>query len=149
MGEEIAKTKVLFLCSANSARSQMAEAFLKRLGGECFEVHSAGLVPGPAIHPLAVQVMNEVGLDLKDASPKQLKQFFGKLHPDFVIFVCERAEENCPFLWPMARLALSWPFENPAAIEGPLDDQLAKFRQVRDQIERKIQDWLAKEGWVQ
>lgn len=138
--------KVLFLCSANTARSQIAEAFLKRMGGERFEVHSAGLVPGPAIHPLAVQVMNEVGFDLKGAYPKPLKEYFGKLHADFVIFVCAKAEENCPFLWPMARLALSWPFENPAAIDGPLDVQIAKFRQVRDQIKEKIEDWLANQG---
>ena len=106
------KTTVLFLCTQNVARSQMAEAFLKRLGGDRFEVYSAGLTPGDAVHPTAVQVMEEIGYDMSDQYPKPLRQYFASLDTDYVIFVCEREEEDCPFLWPFEVASLSWPFES-------------------------------------
>lgn len=136
------KLTVLFLCTGNTARSQMAEAFLKRLGKDRFEVFSAGLAPREEIHPLAIEVMNEVGYDLKGQKPKALREFFGKLKADFVIFVCDRAEKDCPYLWPTALSALSWPVEDPSAFPGSRAAQLAKFREVRDQIESRIRAWL-------
>jgi arsenate reductase len=137
------RTVVLFLCTANIARSQMAEAFLKRIGGDRFEVHSAGLEPGDRIHPLTCQVMNEIGYDLSGQQPKSLKRFFGMLLVDFVIFVCHRAEANCPYLWPTALGALTWPFEDPSVFQGNLEERLEKFREVRDRIEQQIRSWIA------
>ena len=136
-------TKVLFLCTGNIARSQMAEAFLRKYGGERFEVHSAGLEPGEEIHPLARHAMDEVGLDLAGQRPKSLRPYLGREPFDVVIFVCEKAEKSCPVLWPSSLTGLSWPFEDPAAFPGDEEQQLEKFRAVRNQIEQKILEWLA------
>ena len=134
------KTKVVFLCTGNSARSQMAEAFLRKYAGEYFEVYSAGFDPQP-INPLTVTVMNEVGLDLSSHASKDLKQFLGKIHFGIVITVCSNAEEKCPTL-PGISTRMHWPFEDPAKFQGTQEEKLAKFREVRDQINAKIIDWL-------
>jgi len=134
---------VLFLCTANSARSQMAEAFLREYGGHSFEVYSAGLEP-TEIHPWAVRVMKEVGIDMAGHHAKGLSQFLGgRLTVNYAVFVCEKADRACPFLWPGALARLSWPFEDPVAGEGTEDEKLARFRSVRDQIEQRIKSWLA------
>ena len=135
------KPVVLFLCTANSARSQMAEAFLKKLGGDRFDALSAGLEP-TNINPLTTKVMTEVGIDMTSHYPKSVSQFLGKVAVRYVISVCEHAERNCPTIWPGALTRLSWPLDDPAACEGTEEERLAKFRQIRDQIEDKIKDWL-------
>ncbi len=134
------KTKVLFLCTGNSARSQMAEAFLKKYGGEKFESFSAGLEPS-VINPLTVQVMEELGVDMSQHYAKGLDQFLGKEHFGYLITVCSRAEEKCP-IFPGMGVRLYWPLEDPAAFQGSPDEKLAKFRQVRDQVENAVKEWL-------
>jgi len=126
------KPKVLFLCTGNSARSQMAEAFLRQYGGERFEAFSAGLEPS-VIHPLTVQVMEEAGVDMSAHYSKGLGQYLGKVHFGYLITVCSRAEEKCP-VFPGMGTRLHWPFDDPAAVTGSEAEKLAKFRQVRDEI---------------
>jgi len=138
----MAAKKVLFLCTGNTSRSQMAEAFLRKHGGVRFEVHSAGLAPGEEIHPLTRRVMSEVGLDLSGQHPKSLRPYLGRFPFDVVIFVCEKAEKTCPAMWPTVVTGVSWPFEDPAAFSGDEEQQIAKFRAVRDLIEKKILEWL-------
>jgi arsenate reductase len=132
---------VLFLCTGNSARSQMAEAFLKALAGHRFEVLSAGLEP-TEVHPLTVRVMREAGIDITGQYAKGLGQFLGRVAVNVAVFVCARAEERCPTVWPWALGRLSWPFDDPAACAGTDDARLEMFRRVRDQIRAKIVAWL-------
>ena len=136
------KPVVLFLCTGNSARSQMAEGFLRKHGGDLFEAHSAGLKPA-GINPLTVEVMREVGIDLQGHRSKSLSEYLGKVSVHCAIFVCEHAEQSCPRMWPFSLRNMSWPFDDPAACEGTHDERLGKFREVRDAIEQKIKDWLA------
>ena len=135
------KQRVLFLCTHNAARSQMAEAFLHKHGGERFDVASAGLEP-TAVHPMTIRVMNEVGLDISGQQVKGLDGFLGKTTVQIAIIVCESAQKNCPRIYPFAIQRLYWPFEDPAACNGTDAEQLQKFRDVRDQIEVKILEWL-------
>ena len=135
------QTRVLFLCTGNSARSQMAQAFLRKYGGERFEAHSAGLEPS-TLNPLTVQVMEEAGMDLSEHYAKPLTTYLGKLHFGYLITVCSRAEEKCP-IFPGMGQRLHWPFDDPAAAEGTLEQKLAVFRRVRDEIEQKVQAWVA------
>jgi len=140
MSEGHKKPRVLFLCTGNSARSQMAEAFLRKHAGDRFEVHSAGLEP-KGIHPLTRQVMEEVGLPLDGQRSKSLDEYFMKVQIGYLITVCSNAETRCPTM-PGVGVRLYWPFEDPAAFEGTEEERLAKFRQVRDQIEARILAWL-------
>jgi arsenate reductase len=135
------KQRVLFLCTHNAARSQMAEAFLRKHGGERFEAMSAGLEP-TTVHPLTVRAMNEVGLDISGQQAKGLDAYLGKATVQIAIIVCEQAQKNCPRIYPFAMQRLYWPFEDPAACKGTEPEQLQKFRDVRDQIEAKIVEWL-------
>ncbi len=134
------KTRVLFLCTGNSARSQMAEAFLRQLAGDRFEVYSAGLEP-KGIHPLTRQVLAEVGLDISGQTSKDLGQFLGKVHFGYLITVCANAEQRCP-VFPGLGVRLHWPFDDPATIGGSDAERLAGFRRVRDEIATRIQAWL-------
>ena len=134
------KAKVLFLCTRNSVRSQIAEAFLKKYARDKFEVYSAGLEPGE-INPYTKKVMEEIGFDLSDHRSKGLKEFMGKMHIGYLITVCSNAEEKCPFFPGIAK-RLHWPFDDPATFEGTEEEKLAKFREVREQIKEKIQSWL-------
>jgi arsenate reductase len=136
------KQKVLFLCTQNSARSQMAEAFLREHGGDRFEAYSAGCEVGNEIHPYATQVMQEVGIDLSDQYPKGLRTYMGKMGFNYSIIVCARAERNCPKTFPGVGTRLAWIFEDPRGEAVPEEERLEKFREVRDQIEQKILDWL-------
>lgn len=133
---------VLFLCTGNSARSQMAEAFLKKYAGDRFEVHSAGMV-ARGIHPLTTCVMQEVGIDISGQSSKPLRPLLGTLAVRVAITLCAPAEEDCPTLWPGALLRLSWPFENPAAADGTDEEKLLRFRAVRDSVDERIKRWLS------
>jgi arsenate reductase len=135
-------TRVLFLCTGNSARSQMAEAFLKKYGGDRFEAYSAGLVPGQ-INPYARRVMEEIGISLSGQRSKHLSEYMGKVHFGYLITVCANAEEKCPAVFPGMGQRLHWPFDDPVAFEGSKEETVAKFREVRDQIEQRIKDWLA------
>jgi arsenate reductase len=137
------KTRVLFLCSGNSARSQMAEAWLRQLAGERFDVYSAGLEPS-LVNPLTIQVMGEVGIDLREARSKSLLEFIGKQHFGYLITVCSKAEEKCP-IFPGMGIRLHWPFDDPAAVIGTDEERLSTFRRVRDEIRDKIAKWLETE----
>ncbi len=134
------KTRVLFLCTGNSARSQMAEAYLRKLGGDRFEAYSAGLEPR-AIHPLTTQVLEEAGLDISSQRSKSLNEYLGKQHFGYLITVCSDAEEKCP-IFPGVSMRVHWPIEDPAAFEGSDEAKLAKFREVRDDVEARIKAWL-------
>ena len=136
------RPNILFLCSANSCRSQMAEALLRKHAGDRFCVHSAGLEPGE-IHPLARTAMEEIGLDLSGQYSKGLDVYLGSLAVHRLIIVCDRAARSCPSVWPGVLERYVWPFEDPARAEGSEEEKLAKFREVRDAIDRKIQEWLA------
>lgn len=136
------KPVVLFLCTGNSARSQMAEAFLKKYAGDRLEVYSAGMVP-KGIHPLTARVMTEIGLDISGQQSKGLRQFLGRLPVHYAIIVCRNVEPGCPTLWAGALNRLEWPFDDPAA-DGENDEaRLHRFRAVRDQIEEQVKHWLA------
>jgi arsenate reductase len=137
------KTRVLFLCTGNSCRSQMAEAFLRRTAGDQFEVYSGGLDPKP-IHPLTIRVMEEIGVDMRGQFSKPLKQYIGKVHFGYLITVCSDAEDRCP-VFPGMGIRLHWPFEDPAAFAGTDEEKLAKFREIRAQIEEKVFAWLAEQ----
>jgi arsenate reductase len=139
------KQNTLFLCTGNSARSQMAEAFLRKLGGEFFVVYSAGLEP-KGMHPLTVKVMEEIGYDLSGQYSKSVELYGGKLFVQNLITVCDHAEKNCPTSWPGVPLRLHWSFDDPAAVVGSEEECLAKFRQVRDQIKARICEWLLSLG---
>lgn len=131
---------VIFLCIGNSARSQMAEAFLRKYAHTYFNVYSAGFEVKD-IHPLTKKVMEEIGVSLEGHQSKPLKDFLGKIHFGIVITVCSKAEETCP-TFPGVSTRLYWPFEDPAAFDGSEEEKLAKFREIRDEIDSKIQDWL-------
>jgi arsenate reductase len=133
------KPKVLFLCTGNTVRSQMAEGFLRKYAGDRFEVFSAGLEPG-FINPLTIQVMEEKGVNMAGYYSKGLDQFLGKVHFAYLITVCSRADEKCP-IFPGMGQRLHWPFEDPAAFQGTQEEKLAKFREVRDQIEAKVKEF--------
>lgn len=138
------KPRVLFLCVGNSARSQMAEAFLRKYGGDYFEVHSAGLEP-KGINPYTKQVLEELGIDISGQRSKMVKEYLGKLSFKYLITVCSTAEEKCPTIFPGVNQRLSWPFEDPAAFVGSEEKTLEKFRTVRDQIETQIKTWVAEQ----
>ena len=136
------KDKVLFVCIHNSARSQMAEAFLKQMAGNRFEVESAGLEPG-RLNPLAVEVMKEIGIDISGNRTKSASDFFkeGKLYT-YVITVCdETSAEQCPF-FPGITTRLHWSFADPSGFTGTQEEKLEKTRQVREAIREKIESWL-------
>jgi len=135
------KMRVLFLCTGNSARSQMAEALLRHYAGDRFEVYSAGLEP-KGINPFTVRVMEEIGIPLTGQYSKDVPEYMGKLHFGYLITVCANAEERCPTTFPGVAQRMHWAFDNPAAVEGTDEDKLTKFRAVRDQIDRRIRDWL-------
>ncbi len=143
MSETARKQKVLFLCTQNSARSQMAEGFLKDLAGNRFEAYSAGLEATDEVHPCAVEAMREVGVDISDQYPKGLKEYMGKEYFNYLVIVCARAEEQCPKTFPGVGTTFSWIFEDPRSDENlPYDSTLERFRTVRDQIEFRMRGWL-------
>lgn len=120
----------------------MAEAFFQKYAPEEFEVYSAGLEPRP-IHPLSIQAMREVGIDISGKQSKSVREYLGKKVFAHVIFVCEETEQKCPNLFPMSsRQSLSWPFTDPAAVAGSEREQVEAFQDVRDRIERKVKSWL-------
>ncbi|MDZ4771059.1 MAG: arsenate reductase ArsC [Chloroflexota bacterium] len=133
--------RVLFLCTGNSARSQMAEAFMRKLAGDKYEAFSAGMEP-KGLHPMTVEVMQEVGIDVSGQRSKGIKEIMGRFTFDDAIIVCRKAEDDCPKLSADARRIHRWIFEDPVRIEGTDEEKLTKFREVRDQIEARIKLWL-------
>ncbi len=136
------KKRVLFVCIHNSARSQMAEAFLNRLGDELFEAKSAGFEPGN-MNPFVVEAMNEIGYDLSANETNSVFAFFkdGKRF-NYVITVCdEGAAQKCP-IFPGVTHRIHWSFEDPSSFEGSHEEKLAKTRAVRDAIKAKVQEFV-------
>jgi arsenate reductase len=136
----VTRRRVLFVCTHNSARSQMAEGFLRARAGDRFEVASAG-TEATRVHPLAVRAMDEVGIDLRGHSSKSLDGFLDRAW-DYVITVCDSANERCP-VFPGRATRLHWSFDDPSRATGSDAERLETFRRVRDQIARAIADWLA------
>ena len=133
------KKRVLFLCTGNSCRSQMAEGFLRASGDE-YEAHSAGTKP-TAVNPLAVEVMREVGIDISGCRSKNVTSYLGQ-HFRVVITVCDNAKEHCP-IFPGPCRREHWPFEDPAEATGTREQQLAVFRRVRDRIAARVYAFVA------
>jgi arsenate reductase len=138
------KQRVLFLCTGNSARSQIAEALLRARAGDQFEVFSAGLEP-KGIHPYTKQVMDEVGIDISQQYSKSVREYMGHLHFHYMITVCAHAEANCPTTALGFGEKLHWSFDDPAAVEGTDEEKLSKFRSIRNQIDLQIQVWLSEQ----
>ena len=139
------RINVLFLCTGNSARSQMAEALLRHLAGDRFEAFSAGLEP-KGLHPLTVQVMREISLDVSDQRSKDVREYLGRQPFGYLITVCSHADAHCPAAFPGVGQRLHWDFDDPAAVAGSEQDRLAKFRQVRDAIAARLRAWLTEQG---
>jgi arsenate reductase len=138
------KTRVLFICVHNSARSQMAEAFLNAFAGDKFEAESAGFEPG-ILNPIVVDALKEDGIDISGNKTKKVFDLYreGRMY-DYVITVCdESAAEKCP-IFPGKAMRLSWSFEDPSKFEGSYDEKLAKVRIVGDRIKESILEFLAK-----
>ena len=137
------KKKVLFVCIHNSARSQMAEAFLNEICGAVFEAYSAGLEPGK-LNPIVVEAMREIGVDISGKQTKAVSDMI-KLGKSFayVITVCdETSAERCP-IFPGDTTRLHWSFPDPSAIQGSHEDKLAGTRRIRDTIKAKVEEWCA------
>ena len=135
------KKKVLFVCVHNSARSQMAEAFLKELAGDKFDVESAGLEPGK-LNPVVVEAMKEVGIDISQNKTKSAFDLYkqGRQY-DYVITVCDESQAgNCP-VFPGKGKKLHWGFEDPSGFTGSYEEKLAKTRIIRDAIKKKVEEW--------
>jgi arsenate reductase len=132
-------TRVLFLCTHNSARSQMAEAWLRHLGGDRFNVHSAG-TEATRVRPLAIRAMAEVGVDISGHRSKTLERYLPESW-DVVITVCDDANEACP-LFPGGKRRLHWSFPDPSKATGAEEEQLAVYGRVRDAIRARIADEL-------
>ena len=136
------RTRVLFLCTHNSARSQMAEGLLRHFGGDRFEVFSAGTVK-TAVRPEAVAVMDEIGVDISGQTSKTLEQFLG-LPFDAVITVCDDANDACP-VFPGARDRVHWSIPDPSAVEGSERNRMEAFRAARDDLRGRIETDLLPE----
>lgn len=133
------KERVLILCSANSARSQMAEGLLRQMAGDRFEVFSAGTT-ATQVNPYAILAMAEIGIDIREQHSKNLDRFLTQEF-DFVITVCDRAAETCP-IFPGPAHRIHWSFPDPAAIEGDHITRLAAFCEVRDAIQSRLENWI-------
>ncbi len=137
------KKRVLFICVHNSARSQIAEAFLKQMAGDRFEVESAGLEPG-ALNPIVVDAMREAGIDISRNKTKSVFVFHkqGKQY-DYVITVCDESRSGgCP-VFPGKGQKLHWGFEDPSGFMGSYEEKLAKTRIVRDAIKKRVEEWVS------
>ena len=133
------KQKVLFLCTGNSCRSQMAEGLLRSLGGGRFEAASAGTRP-VGLNPMAVEAMKEIGIDISHQRSKDVNEFDGQQF-DAVITVCDRAKEACP-VFPGTKAILHWGLEDPAEAQGSQEQRTMVFRRVRDEINDRIREFV-------
>jgi arsenate reductase (thioredoxin) len=137
--EAAKRSRILFLCTHNSARSQMAEGLLRAIAGDRFEAHSAG-TEATHVRALAVRAMDEIGVDITGQESKTLERYLQEPF-EYVITVCDDANEACPF-FPGARNRLHWSLEDPSRAEGSDDERLAIFRRVRDEIRERIEQEL-------
>jgi arsenate reductase (thioredoxin) len=137
------KKKVLFVCTGNSVRSQMAEGLLKTLGDGRWEVRSAGIIKS-YVHPLAIRVMEEIGIDISRQASKSMDKFVNEKF-DYVITLCDHAAQFCPTFGGQGK-QLHWPFEDPAGAAGTTEERLAVFRRIRDGIKMKIEEFLKSES---
>jgi thioredoxin type arsenate reductase len=135
-----APIRVLFVCTGNSARSQLAEALLGRLGGAAFEAHSAGTQPN-GVNPHTVRVLAEAGIDWTTARSKSVDEFLGQPF-DYVITVCDRARQACP-VFPGGGTRLHWDLADPAEVVGTDAQKLSAFRRTRAQLERRLRPFVA------
>lgn len=140
------RLNVLFLCTGNTCRSQMAEALLRHRAGNRFQALSAGLEPGSVVHPFALRVLAEKGVSTEGLRPKHLREYLGRIRLAAAIIVCSNAAETCPAVWPGMGERLYWPVDDPAAVEGNEEEKLAAFRHTRDLIDAQITDWLSRPG---
>ncbi|UCB53684.1 MAG: arsenate reductase ArsC [Candidatus Zixiibacteriota bacterium] len=139
------KKRVLFLCTTNSCRSQMAEGILRAAGGNGFEADSAGAKPA-FVHPLAAKVMAEAGIDISSQESKSVSQFQG-LAFDYVITLCgDGARDVCPAFIGKMKHGLHWDFPDPAEAEGSEEEKLEVFRKVRDQIKARLEEFVKESG---
>ncbi len=134
--------KILVICTGNSCRSQMAEGFFRKLGGDSIKVISAGLFP-MGIHPDAIEAMKEVGIDISGQESNQVNALVDRSF-DYVITVCDNAAAHCP-IFPGSSTRLHWPFDNPTS-DCPDEDPAARFRRIRDEIGRQVKRWLREVG---
>ena len=136
----MSKSKVLILCTGNSARSQMAEGLLRHEAAGRFEVESAGVKPS-RVRPEAIRVMREIGIDISGRRSKSLDEFTGREF-DYVITVCDNANQRCP-VFPGQTKRIHWSFEDPAAVQGDETARLTEFRRVRDQIRERLREFIS------
>lgn len=129
------KPRILFLCTGNSARSQMAEGLMRTTNGDHFEVLSAGTEP-KGVNPLAVEAMREIGIDISGHHSKNVKEFLGQ-PVQYVVTVCDSAKQKCP-IFPGTYKFVSWSLEDPAEATGSREERLQAFRRIRDQIAERI-----------
>lgn len=131
--------KIFFLCTGNSARSQMAEGLVRSLGKDSWEVKSAGIFPS-YVHPLAIRVMEEIGIDISQQTSKSMDEFLNEEF-DYIITLCDHAAMACP-IFPGQGKRLDWSFEDPASAIGTIEEKLVVFRRVRDEIKANLEDFL-------
>ena len=134
------RLRLLFLCTGNSARSQMAEGLLRHQAGDRFDVFSAGTSPSH-LRPEAIAVMDEIGIDISRQRSKSVDEFSGQQF-DYVVTVCDNANASCP-VFPGTTRRLHWPFEDPASVQGSKEEREAAFRKIRDQIREQIAAFIA------
>lgn len=137
------RKKLLFVCTGNSARSQMAEGLLRHIAGDRFEAFSAGTRPAD-IRPEAIKVMDEIEIDISGHYPKFVDEFIGQ-NFDYVVTVCDSAKEACP-VFPGKAERLHWSFQDPAAVQGSDGERLSAFRKIRDEIRARIGKFLTEAG---
>jgi arsenate reductase len=135
------KPCVLFLCTHNAARSQMAEALLRHRAGDRFRACSAGMEP-TEVHPMTRRVLAEIGVDPAPLRAKGLDEMLGRAHVRTAVVVCAQAAEACPRLHPFASEVLQWPMDDPTRVQGSEELQLAAFRRTRDEIDARLRRWL-------
>jgi arsenate reductase len=136
------KKRVLILCTGNSARSQIAEGILRHFHGDCFQVCSAGIEPS-FVRPQAIRIMNEIGIDISTHRSKSVDEFLTQEF-DCVITVCDNANERCP-IFPGAPNRIHWSVEDPAAVAGDEETQLAAFRAARKELRRRLEEFAKTE----
>jgi arsenate reductase len=134
------KSKVLFLCTGNSCRSQMAEGFLRVLGGERFEAFSAGTKPS-VVNPIAIEAMREKGIDITHHRSKNADGYAGQ-NFEYIITVCDNAKEHCPF-FPGPSIRLHWSLPDPAEATGSHEERMHVFRTIRDEIESRVRELVS------
>jgi len=141
----IQRKRLLFLCTGNSARSQMAEGLLRHEAGDRYEVFSAGTHPS-LVRPEAIAVMREIGIDISGHRSKSVDEFKGQ-DLDTIVTVCDHAKESCP-VFPGRTQRLHWPFEDPASVSGGEEDRKDAFRKIRDQIHGRIMVFLGEDDAI-